>query len=669
MKRLFFAALIALFSIAASRAQNAGQRSAAAADSLTNSCWRNEQTGDWEIAFFEDCAVYRCKFWTYKRREVNPKTGEAKLVLANGNEELAVSVGKYKRGKRPLRIGKQKILCSRLTGKVLPDYPIEDTRTDFVNNGYRMDTVTVSGWIRNIPEEHAGDKTLQVVDWDFFTTEESSVSANLDPQGRFTVRVPILNTTSVLFRGAGYYAFTILEPGKNYFIFFDHDGQRHYFMGDDVRLQNEVYAHNNAFQWQPVREESLDDVDRYAASVDSALKVFDAKVDSVCRRHSLSERYRAYVLGGALWSQASIFGQTCFFSVSPQLLGKARRHAGDVFWPRITEPVTLHPEIRLFLTDYLREEIERGKFHFELDVMEHLAEIASDDRELDILTRFRKFVDESKAKLEAAATEEEKQRIIAETSAIHKELWPEVDKILNGLRAQAVFEEHLTVAELPFFAHRLDSIRAVPVIKDAFLCEFVYGRIDHASRCVSSRVIDTLKAYVGNPIGIERVERKNEYYRALANREFDKLVLKSSDNLQGISEGEELLSKLLEPFKGKLVLLDVWGTWCGPCKQALSHSAEEYARLNKYDVAYLYLANGSPTEAWENVIKQYNVSGENVAHYNLPAEQQKAIERYLNVSSFPTYKLFDREGRLLDIKVDARDLDKLENIIRQLSGQ
>jgi hypothetical protein len=88
--------------------------------------------------------------------------------------------------------------------------------------------------------------------------------------------------------------------------------------------------------------------------------------------------------------------------------------------------------------------------------------------------------------------------------------------------------------------------------------------------------------------------------------------------------------------------------------------------LKDYDIEFLYLANNSPQESWENVIKEYNVSGDNVAHYNLPAEQQAAIERHLDVHSFPTYKLFDREGNLLDIEVDARQLEELVRLLEQL---
>ena len=55
-----------------------------------------------------------------------------------------------------------------------------------------------------------------------------------------------------------------------------------------------------------------------------------------------------------------------------------------------------------------------------------------------------------------------------------------------------------------------------------------------------------------------------------------------------------------------------------------------------------------------------------MAHYNLPAEQQAAIEQFLNVHAWPTYKLFNRDGQLLDLQVSAFDLDNLERLLEQM---
>ena len=68
------------------------------------------------------------------------------------------------------------------------------------------------------------------------------------------------------------------------------------------------------------------------------------------------------------------------------------------------------------------------------------------------------------------------------------------------------------------------------------------------------------------------------------------------------------------------------------------------------DVVFLYLANRSPEESWKNVIKEYGLAGEQAVHYNLPTRLQDMLEKYLQVNSYPTYMLIDREGNIVDRK-------------------
>ena len=133
-----------------------------------------------------------------------------------------------------------------------------------------------------------------------------------------------------------------------------------------------------------------------------------------------------------------------------------------------------------------------------------------------------------------------------------------------------------------------------------------------------------------------------------------------------MSDGEQMLRKLTEPYRGKIILLDIWGTWCGPCKEALSHSQEEYKRLKDYDLVYLYLANRSPEYTWQNIIKEYEVLGDNVVHYNLPEDQQQAIQNFIGITGYPTFKLIDREGNLLDVNADPRDLEALARLLEKM---
>ena len=654
---------------------------------LLPSYWRDAE-GDWKIAFLEDCAIYDCKFWRYKKLDINQKTGEAEMLLEadpplpslkgreslsspfkgelEGVRELRVIVGKDKKGKRTIQIGNQKASYSMITSRFMPDYPQKDTRTDFVDTDYKADTVTVVGWIKDMPDKYKGEKTFEFGYHDLFTGNQESVYADLDEQGRFKVSFPLLNSTGFFCDWSRCFMRTMLEPGKTYFLLYDFKEGRRYFMGDDCRLQNELFKF--PVDWASIRMAREDkDFDRYIASTDSLLQTQFAKQERLFEEHpSLSNRYRQYRRGHTLWQQAYCFGQARFRGENSRFPEVARRYAYKTFWTKLESPLTLHRETNYFLRDYLGDVVVRDSYTFSFNYLDHLGEIAENDEELDVLNRWKEWIKTAQERVGQASTEEEKERIADEENAEHTELMEAAFKILNSQRTQMFIQRKGFLSRMKAQDVLLDSLGAKPFLKSIWFAQQVYNQLDNERVPLPKEVLDSLKMMIGNPTAIEMIEKKNDYYVALANREFDKLVLKSSDDVKDLSEGEALLRKLLEPYKGKFVLLDVWGTWCGPCKEALSHSQEEYDRLKEFDIAYLYLANNSPQESWENVIKEYNVSGENVAHYNLPAEQQSAIERHLDIRAFPTYKLFDRDGNMLDLDIDARDLDDLVKLLRQM---
>ena len=632
---------------------------------LLPSYWRDAE-GDWKIAFLEDQAIYDCKFWRYKKLDINQKTGEAEMLLTDGTDDLKVVVGKDKKGKRTIQIGDQKASYSMITSRFMPDYPQKDTRTDFVDTDYKADTVTVVGWIKDMPDKYKGEKTFSFAYNNLFTGNQESVYADLDEQGRFKVSFPLLNSTGVFCDWSRCFMRTMLEPGKTYFLLYDFKEGRRFFMGDDCRLQNELFKF--PVDWQTVSMEREDkDFDKYIASTDSLLRTQFAKQERLFEEHpSLSNRYRQYRRGHTLWQQAFCFGQARFRGERFQLPEAARQYAYKTFWTKLESPLTLHRETSDFLRDYLGDAIGRRSDKISFNVLDYIDEIAENDEERELLTRLKAWAKTAEETINKASTIEEKQRIAEEENARHEELLHAVQPIFNSPKANKVMMAKFFLARMKAQEHCLDSLGANASLKSIWFAQQVYNQLDHERVPLSEKMMDTLKVMIGIPAAIEMIEKKNDYYVALANREFNKLVLKSSDDVKDLTEGEALLRKLLEPYKGKFVLLDVWGTWCGPCKEALSHSQEEYDRLKEFDIAYLYLANNSPRESWENVIKEYNVSGENVAHYNLPSEQQSAIERHLGVRAFPTYKLFDRDGNMLDLNIDARNLDNLVQLLKQL---
>ena len=240
-------------------------------------------------------------------------------------------------------------------------------------------------------------------------------------------------------------------------------------------------------------------------------------------------------------------------------------------WQKAVKPYTLYRDFACFRDDYLDQFIRYRTWNVNWQYIDYFHAFASNNEELELLNRWNNWIIDANAKI-AAAPQEEWQKMADKLNADNAEMIEKVNKIFSSSKGQKVLRGINYIKRMKQEAFVLDSLGVDQIIKDVWLSQLVNSLIEETHTAVSPMVIDTLKSLIHNTLGIEQIEKANDYYLALENREFDKLVLKSSDNLADLSEGEALLKKILEPYKGKFVLLDVWGIWCSPCREALSHS-------------------------------------------------------------------------------------------------
>ena len=103
---------------------------------------------------------------------------------------------------------------------------------------------------------------------------------------------------------------------------------------------------------------------------------------------------------------------------------------------------------------------------------------------------------------------------------------------------------------------------------------------------------------------------------------------------------------MIEPYRGNVILFDFWGSWCEPCKDMLALMGDIEKVFENEKVIFMYFAYSSPEEAWKNVIKEFNLTGKNIVHYNLPPLQQQMIVKKMEVHGYPTYKIIDKAGNV-----------------------
>jgi thiol-disulfide isomerase/thioredoxin len=114
----------------------------------------------------------------------------------------------------------------------------------------------------------------------------------------------------------------------------------------------------------------------------------------------------------------------------------------------------------------------------------------------------------------------------------------------------------------------------------------------------------------------------------------------------------------LSDFRGKVVYLDFWASWCGPCIQQMPYAKELKKRMaDQSDLVFLYVSVDSDETAWRNGVNQHEIEG-----INLHAGTDGASKAF-NVTGIPAFFLIGRDGTILDHKAPRPSAENIDQVL------
>ena len=103
---------------------------------------------------------------------------------------------------------------------------------------------------------------------------------------------------------------------------------------------------------------------------------------------------------------------------------------------------------------------------------------------------------------------------------------------------------------------------------------------------------------------------------------------------------DTFMNGLFTKSKGKVVYVDIWATWCGPCRAEFPYSKKLHDEFSD-KVEFVYMCIDSEEFAYKNTLKKIQIPG---VHYFFDSEQSLAIHEKLKFEGVPFYILIDQNG-------------------------
>ena len=111
----------------------------------------------------------------------------------------------------------------------------------------------------------------------------------------------------------------------------------------------------------------------------------------------------------------------------------------------------------------------------------------------------------------------------------------------------------------------------------------------------------------------------------------------------------------LSALKGKIVLIDFWASWCGPCRKEMPNVVKAYAKYKSKGFEIFGVSLDKDKDKWVEAIKKDGITWPQVS--DLQFWNSSVVKQY-NVESIPFTVLLDREGKILAKNLRGADLEK-----------
>ncbi|WP_298424451.1 TlpA disulfide reductase family protein [uncultured Kordia sp.] len=133
-------------------------------------------------------------------------------------------------------------------------------------------------------------------------------------------------------------------------------------------------------------------------------------------------------------------------------------------------------------------------------------------------------------------------------------------------------------------------------------------------------------------------------------------------HLVDIKEKAYQFDEFLKKNKGKLVYVDIWASWCAPCRAAMPDSKKLAEIYKEKDIVFTYLSIDRNKSHWKKAAETEGIKN-HPASFLATNYPKATFYKELKVKTIPRYLLFDKNGKLVHENAPGPDSDEIRNLL------
>ena len=141
--------------------------------------------------------------------------------------------------------------------------------------------------------------------------------------------------------------------------------------------------------------------------------------------------------------------------------------------------------------------------------------------------------------------------------------------------------------------------------------------------------------------------------------EFSKESL--SQKLIALDASEISFERVLKKHAGKVLVIEVWASWCSDCVKAMPKVKE--MQSNNTEVNYIFISMDKTFEKWQAGIEKHELKGD---HYWVTDGMKGEFGKSLDTDWIPRYIVIDKKGKIKIYRAIETDFEKINEELKKL---